>query len=896
MLLLVSFTVLGLLYSAVVPIFEASDEVWHYPLVEHLAREWTLPVQPLEPGASSGPWRQEASQPPLYYAIAAALTAWIDTSPTAAPYDLNTVRHLNPHVAAGVVTPDGSNPNLVVHNPALERFPWRGAVLAVHVVRIFSVLLGTWAVYLTWALVRELYPEHPQLALLAAAIHAFTPMVLFVNASVNNDNLIVPLCSLALLMMVRLVKRQDARGKKQEARGKVQEAGCKVQEARCKGQDAGDGNLASGISHHLLLGVVIGLGLLTKASAIALLPFAAATVAWEAWQKLKWRISESASQRISESASQRISESANRRISESANQRIGESANRRIGESANRRIGESRITHHASRPPTSYSLLPTPYSLLPTSYSLLPKITLHALRDLALVLLPALAISGWWFVRNFRLYGDWLGLNAFYAVLGTRDVTADFTQLWAERFAFAAGYWGNFGGLNVPMPTWIYTILNLFAIIAAISVIVGFMFWVVGGKSKIQNPKSKIPNLWPFAWDPLTAARALAWAWPVAVFVSWIQWATITWSSQGRLIFSALPIWSLALALPLSFKLKVQSSKLRITHHVSRISKIHNLKSKILAAFLFVLCLIALPAWIVPSYTPPRATRATLTTPPLRADFGNVLRLTGFQIDRRNTAPGNTVGLALQWTALAPTAADHSLFIHVLGAGDRIVAQRDTFPGRGLLSTTWLEAGRTWIEHYEIAIPPLAYAPDSLTLAVGMYETATGARLPVQAGAPFVVTPAGDAVIFGDVWLSEPQKPVVVYFGKGIALTGYELSDVAVARGDTLQTTLHWRCAARIDGDYTVSVQLIDAQWNKAAQSDAWPLDGAAPTSSWRVGQTLEEPRALAISADAAPGAYNLQLAIYRVNAEGKLEHLPIVWEKGQMPVKTVVLTRVRVE
>jgi len=816
-LLLVSFTLLGLLYSVVVPIFEASDEVWHYPMVEHLAREWTLPVQPLEPGASSGPWRQEASQPPLYYAIAAALTTWIDTSPSAAPYDLDTVRRLNPHVAAGEITPDGSNPNLVVHNPVLERFPWRGTVLAVHIARIFSVLLGTWAVYLTWALAHELYPAHPQLALSAAAIHAFTPMSLFVNASVNNDNLIVPLCALALLLMIRLVKRQGAGGRRQESRTM---------------------NHESCLLHHLSLGVVIGLGLLTKASAIALLPFAAATIAWEAWQNLKWQM-----------------------------------ANQRISESANGRANESRITHHAP--------------LLPTPYSLIPKIALHALRNLALVLLPALAISGWWFIRNFRLYGDWLGLNAFYAVLGTRDVAADLAQLWAERFAFAAGYWGNFGGLNVPMPTWIYTVLNLFAILAALNVAVGFTVWVVSAKSNLQNPTSRIPNVWPFAWDELTATRALAWAWPVAVFISWIQWATITWSSQGRLIFSALPMWSLALALP--FKMQEARGKKKNT-------SFQLLASSFFPAFLFTLCVIALPAWIVPAYTPPRATRATLTTPPLYTDFGNVLRLTGFQIDRRNTTPGDTIGLTLQWEVLAPTTTDHSLFIHVLGVGERIIAQRDTFPGRGLLSTTWLEPGHTWIEHYEIAISPLAYAPDSLTFAVGMYETATGTRLPVQAETPFTIMPAGDTVTFGDVWLSEAPEPTAVYFGKGIVLTGYDLSDVIVARGESLQATLHWRCAARIDGDYTISVQLIDEHWRKAAQSDAWPLDGAAPTSSWQVGQTLEEPRALVIAADAAPGVYNLQLAIYRANAAGELQHLPIVWKEGQMPAKTVVLTRVRVE
>jgi hypothetical protein len=189
------FCILGIVYSVAVPIFEASDELWHYPMVQHLARTWTLPVQPLDPGTPSGPWRQEASQPPLYYALSAALTAWIDTS------DMEQVRHLNPHVAAGEVTPDGSNVNLVVHNPALERFPWKGTVLAVHLVRLFSVALGAWAVYLTWALVRELYPGPPWLALAAAAITPSRRCYLFISASVNNDNLVVPLCSWALRLM-----------------------------------------------------------------------------------------------------------------------------------------------------------------------------------------------------------------------------------------------------------------------------------------------------------------------------------------------------------------------------------------------------------------------------------------------------------------------------------------------------------------------------------------------------------------------------------------------------------------------------------------------------------------------------------------------------------------------
>jgi hypothetical protein len=114
--------------------------LWHYPLVEHLADGNPLPVQVFDP-EQAGPWKQEASQPPLYYYLGAALTFWIDTS------DMEQVRWLNPHVDNGVITEDG-NINLVVHDPDVSQ--WQGTLLAIRVVRLASVLMGTATVYLTY--------------------------------------------------------------------------------------------------------------------------------------------------------------------------------------------------------------------------------------------------------------------------------------------------------------------------------------------------------------------------------------------------------------------------------------------------------------------------------------------------------------------------------------------------------------------------------------------------------------------------------------------------------------------------------------------------------------------------------------------------------------------------
>src|SRR5574337_895713 len=58
------FVILATIYSLVTPIFEASDELSHYPVVQYIATHWTLPVQ--QPGVETL-WEQEGSQPPLYY-------------------------------------------------------------------------------------------------------------------------------------------------------------------------------------------------------------------------------------------------------------------------------------------------------------------------------------------------------------------------------------------------------------------------------------------------------------------------------------------------------------------------------------------------------------------------------------------------------------------------------------------------------------------------------------------------------------------------------------------------------------------------------------------------------------------------------------------------------------
>ena len=92
-LLIVSFALVAVVTSIVVPAFETPDEIWHFAFVHHLATGQGLPVSSPNTQAL---WRQQGVQPPAYYLAAAALTAW--TNPGDFP---EIYARANPHRAIG---------------------------------------------------------------------------------------------------------------------------------------------------------------------------------------------------------------------------------------------------------------------------------------------------------------------------------------------------------------------------------------------------------------------------------------------------------------------------------------------------------------------------------------------------------------------------------------------------------------------------------------------------------------------------------------------------------------------------------------------------------------------------------------------------------------------------
>ena len=783
-LILALFILVGFSYALITPAFEASDELWHYPMVRHLADGNPLPVQVFDP-ALAGPWNQEASQPPLYYYLAAALTFWIDTS------DMEQVRWLNPHVDNGVITPDG-NINLAIHDPPAN--PWAGTLLAIRIIRLFSVLLGAATVYLTYRIAVEVERRRPAgtsgemerrrdaggpVALLAAALNAFLPMFLFISGAVNNDNLAVPLASLALLLMIRIVTKRV------------------------------NGYYPVRWMEWAAVGVVLGLAALTKEGTLGLFPLVFGTAVVSAWQ-------------------------------------------RAAGEEER---DAERLRFFAS-----------------------------LFSSLVLVALPAAAIAGWWYWRNIVLYGDWLGWNAFIAVLGQRATPASLLQLWGERRGFMMSFWGLFGGVNVPMAMWVYVVLNIFLILTVVGfvaylvrlLVVEWRYWRARHGTWFQRLLWMVERHFGLIVIGLFAA---------AVVYGLVQWATTTWSSQGRLVFTAISALCVLMALGWCELLDLTGLRRPV-------------RSVVVAApavFLFAVAAAAPWLWIRPAYVPP-AYPGPLATQ-VDIPFGDEMRLVGYEIESDGLRPGESVRVRLEWEAQRPMGRDWSVFVHlndpVLG---RPIAQRDMFPGQGLLATRLLSPGERLVNEYVLTVPATAMAPAELELVVGLYDFVTGERLATADGRP--PTAAGaDAVVLATIALSarpgEYPNPVSIFFEHGLELVGFAVEPRRVAAGGALEAVTYWRPAQSLPADFTFFAQIVGPDTTRYAAIDAAP---PSPTSGWSPGEVVEVRLPLRLDPDTTPDAYPLIVGLYTRAADGGFDRLQLVTPDGRLVEDYLTLTLVRVD
>ncbi|MBZ0278397.1 MAG: hypothetical protein K8I60_19780, partial [Anaerolineae bacterium] len=226
---------------------------------------------------------------------------------------------------------------------------------------------------------------------------------------------------------------------------------------------------------------------------------------------------------------------------------------------------------------------------------------------------------------------------------------------------------------------------------------------------------------------------------------------------------------------------------------------------------------------------------AALLPVPVDIPVGNSLRLIGMTHDTHDSQPvhnGETARLELFWIGegnlpvLTLAGADWQVDIPptLTGQHDQVVRDwRDvTIPPDASGGTAELRlSDGTVIARYQVEILPAHYTPPA-------FATPVGVELP----------------------------------GVG-QLVGYTLDGDSFDRTQPVPVTLLWQAAQPSPVSYTVFIQLIGADGQVIAQSDAVPAGWGRPTTGWRPGEYIEDAHQLHFNENAAPGSATLIAGMY---------------------------------
>ena len=138
----------------------------------------------------------------------------------------------------------------------------------------------------------------------------------------------------------------------------------------------------------------------------------------------------------------------------------------------------------------------------------------------------------------------------------------------------------------------------------------------------------------------------------------------------------------------------------------------------------------------------PQQQRAALTaadvdiTHPNEIDFGDGVRLLGYDVAATTILPGEPLYLTLYWQATQPVEHRYKVFTHLLGEvfnarnESFIWGQQDNEPASNTRPTSTWRPGEVIVDSYAIALE--GQAPEGqYTVEIGLYDPATQLRLPV---------------------------------------------------------------------------------------------------------------------------------------------------------------------
>ncbi|MBI3957917.1 MAG: hypothetical protein HY328_03830, partial [Chloroflexi bacterium] len=467
-----------------------------------------------------------------------------------------------------------------------------------------------------------------------------------------------------------------------------------------------------------------------------------------------------------------------------------------------------------------------------------------------LVLIPALLIAGWWYWRNYTLYGEWLGVNQLLTINGLRVDSRTLDQMLGELRGVRYSFWGLFGWFSILMPGFVYSALDVLTVVVAGGVLVGTVTAWQRGPATLHVPHMRV--------------QLLLLAWLLMLTGLMFYWLTFATSGQGRLLFPALSAYGVLIVSGLGLWIQMAPSSWRLPLFLL-------LPAGLLASSLYALAVLLPASYQVTTALTSVPAQATAYHIIYGTPGGDEIELLAVEVDEGRYQPGDEVNVTLYMRAAAPIRRDYPLFVQLLGQEDLVVGNVTTHPGWGRLPTSLWQPGRIYADRYRVPVWDNVSnrSPLMTKVFVGFVDPTSRLPLPIRTADGL---PIGRAYVGAlSVVAKQPLDPSLFYlrpsdanFSEKIRLIGYEYPPGGqVGRDRQIAVTLLWEATASPAQDYTAFVHLIDGQGTQISGFDQPPAEGRFPTSYWRAGDRSLSRFLIDIPPNLPSGSYELWAGLY---------------------------------
>ena len=456
------------------------------------------------------------------------------------------------------------------------------------------------------------------------------------------------------------------------------------------------------------------------------------------------------------------------------------------------------------------------------------------LRRSAIAAGVVLLIAGWWYIRNWLLYGDLLGWQMFLNVHSHMVRTTPYT--WDTFRGFLAGigrtFWGGFGFMHITFPE-----------------VTKYLWWLVGLALigmlvAIVRRELELRKKWA-EW--LVVIMML-----IMLFISFVRFSIATvGAGHARYLF------------PAAFSVGV----LIVAGLNGFTSRRHQRFISIVLVLGFLAYAIWLPLTLVlPKYEAPASatTEQLARTTPINLQLAQGLHLVAYEIELDRVNPGQSLPINLYWQAQGNPAErqDPQVRLEIVDTQGSVLDSSTSWPVPSLSPDVW-PTETIYVSETTLKIPWEGFSERLYLMIAPVYPTPAisgdeKADHESQLLTEIVTTGTLTRVELEDTTLTRDE-----ILADQLKFVGFELVPDPVAPAGTLLVNLYWQVLEAPRFNYITFVHLLNEQGELVTQFDRLAGGESTPTTTWKVGEILRDVYPLVIPEDTPPGTYSLQAGMY---------------------------------